>query len=283
MQVLTYRTDDISRWGSGNGSDLNAVQIDLNFWALFSAVDTLESALTSNTTVSIDYITVTGNQLFVHLTNHSVQGPITVPSTIWNPRGPWAENTHYSPLDVVSFNGGLYLVNIDHISGTSFSVNSTDGQSHYLYTLMLQDLHEMLPTGGAVGQRLVQQAGSPFATAWVSDKIRMATTILGQPKPSQLYMQYGCVDHMHIPAGAAGSVAYSTENVSGGTPMIIQINKNGSAIGSIVFAASPTVDIVFPSAVSFVPGDVITLKTNNPSQDPTWGDVSVTLVALLDE
>jgi hypothetical protein len=39
---LTYRTDDLTRWGTGQGSDLDAPVIDLNFWTLFDAIRTLE-------------------------------------------------------------------------------------------------------------------------------------------------------------------------------------------------------------------------------------------------
>jgi hypothetical protein len=283
MQNLTYRTDDLTRWGNGNGSDLSALQIDLNFWSIFGAIDTLENEMAANTTVGIDFISITGNQLFVHLTNHSVQGPFTVPSTVWNPRGVWTPVTNYSPLDVVSFNGALYLVNVSHISGSSFSPNSTDGNGHNLYTLMLQNLQDMLPAGGAIGQRLVRQAGSPFSVAWDSDKIRMAMFIAGQPATAQRYLQYGCVDHMHIPIGAAGSVAYSNTDVSGDLPMEIQINQNTSPIGTITFDKSPLVSVSFPAQINLVPGDIISMNTINSTQDPTWADVSVTLVALLDE
>src|ERR1035437_10159274 len=99
---LTYRTADGTRWGGGQGSNLAAVTIDLNFWTLFSSVQALEDAVVVN--AGIDYINQPsgGSLFYVHLTNHAVLGPFVIPTTQWNARGAWAAITTYSPYDLVT-------------------------------------------------------------------------------------------------------------------------------------------------------------------------------------
>lgn len=276
MHTLVYRTDDITKWGTGQGSDLSATTIDLNFWYLFSAVTALEDLTVVN--VGIDYLSMVGNQLFVHLTDHSVQGPFTVPATVWNPRGNYASATVYSPLDVITVGGSLYVVNVQHTSATTFNPLATDGLGHDLYSLLLTEPSIALPDDGTPGQRLVKSTDSPFVTEWASDLIRLAVFVGGQPDAGELVMQYGVTDNISFPAGLAGSVAFP------GTPAAatatFDIFKNGDSIGSITFAPSPLVSVAFPTQINCVPGDIITL-TAPASVDASLSDVSFSLVATL--
>lgn len=276
VSSLTFRTDDFTRWGAGQGSDLAANVIDLDFWNLFSAVEALEDA--QSVSAGIDFIVMQGNQLFVHLTDHRVLGPFTVPATVWNPRGEWQPLTNYFPLDVVSHNGQLFVVNVSHTSASTFSVLATDGQGHALYTLLLDNPANALPDNGTPGQRLAKASDSPFVTEWVSDLVRMALFIGGQPSAGELVLQYVATDSFTFPIGLAGSAAFSAANAS--TPSTFQINKNGAPIGQIVFGPSPLVDVEFPAQISIVPGDVIAIVA--PSiQDPTLADISLSLVGQL--
>lgn len=280
VSSLVYRTDDGTRWGGGQGSDLAAQTIDRNFWTLFSAIQALES--NHNIFAGIDYVSqpLNGNTFYIHLTDHRVLGPFTLPTAQWKPRGNWAPITAYSAFDVVSDNGGAYLVTSPHTSAATFSPFATDGIGQLLYVLVLSSPSNMIPNGGTTGQRLAKSTGSPYATEWISDFIRLAVFVEGQPTPSEVLMQYPVVDHMTFPAGLVGSVAF--DNVPCAGPVSYTLAKNGAAIGSIDFhGPSPsTVSVSFSARVACVPGDVITLV--GPSViDATQAGISFTLVAEL--
>jgi hypothetical protein len=105
---MTFRTNDYTRWGSGQGSNLSAAEVDVNFWTLYSALTALQDhALTTEN--QIDYFSVAGNQLFVTMMDHTVFGPYTLPTASWNFRGPWSSTTSYHAMDVVTDSGSVYL------------------------------------------------------------------------------------------------------------------------------------------------------------------------------
>jgi len=255
---------------------LTAVQVDLNFWILFSALQALQN---SPVAAGIDYINQPngGNLFFVHLTNHAVLGPFIIPTSQWNPRGPWVAVTAYAAYDVVSNNGSLYLITIPHTSGSTFSPFATDGSGHLLYNLLLQQPTNEIPVGGTPGQRLAKSTTSPYATQWVDDHVRLHLFIEGQPTASELMMQYAVVDHMFFPLALAGSAFYQqTPTVA---TVVYSILKNGASIGTVTFAAA-SITVAFPAAITCVPGDVITL-TGPPTPDAVQANISFTLVATL--
>jgi hypothetical protein len=279
LPTLTYRTADSTRWGGGNGSDLAAVQVDLNFWNLSVAVLALEAGQT--TTVSIDYITqpVGGNQFFVVLTNHQVLGPFTIPTSQWNPRGNWAPNTSYAPFDTVGFDGTLYLVLVPVTSAATFNPFATNGTTN-VYAPILTSPQDVLPLGGLVGQRLVFQGGSPLSTSWEYDSIRMFCQVSGQPNPNETLLQYLVVDNMVLPVGLAGSIAFSATDTQSNVQYTL--NLNGAAIGTINFFGPSPADVTttFSAAVECVPGDILTLVA--PAvPDAVQADISFTIVAHL--
>lgn len=279
---LTYRTNDATRWGTGAGADLAAVTIDLNFWILWSALSSVQSSIPAAGR-SIDYIALTGgNSLMIHLTDHSVQGPFVVPSEIWNPRGNWAATTVYAPLDVISENGSLYLVNVAHTSGSTFNALANDGLGHNLYTLLLAQPADTLPTSGVIGQKLVYTGGSPAFAAWENEYVRLALFVPGQPSAGTTLLQYCVTDHMQLPIGLLGSVAYSA--VPSLTTQSYPIFQNGNPIGAIIFngsGSSPSdVDVAFTTVINLSPGDILTI--NAPAApDVNQANISITLLATL--
>jgi hypothetical protein len=279
VSSLTYRTADGTRWGGGNGSDLSATQIDLNFWTLFSAVQALEDH--SAVDAGIDYISQpTGsNTFYVHLLNHAVLGPFTIPTSQWNPRGAWTAITVYAPYDTVTYNGSLYLVLIAHTSGATFSPSATDGLSHNLYSLLLMSPSNALPTGGTQGQKLVKSVtGTDFAIEWHDDPIRIAIFVEGQPQAGELLLLYCTVDNMTLPAGLVGSKFY---NIVGATAnAVYAINKNGNPIGTITFNGSG-IAVSFPNDVAFLAGvDLLTFVAPSPA-DATHANIGFTFYAQL--
>lgn len=280
---LTYRTDDGTRWGGGQGSPLAAVTVDLNFWSLFSAVGALEDQLLAGAAAGIDFISQPqdGNKIFIHLTDHRVLGPFTIPTALWNPRGMWQASTAYAAFDVVSYNGAVYLVSIAHTSATTFSPHATDGLGHNLYMLLLETPANSLPIGGTVGQRLAKASGSPFISEWVSDKRVAFVQINGNPDPNELLLQYPVVDHSILPASLLGSAFF--EGIPAVALTTYDILLNGAAIGTIDFSGgSPESITVTLSQTVLIPGDVLSI-TGPVTPDINQANVSLSIVMLLTE
>lgn len=280
LPSLTYRTADFTRWGGGNGSDLSATQIDLNFWQVAQAILTLQSSQTL--TVSIDYITQVsgGNQFYIVLTDHQVLGPFYIPTAQWTPRGEWQPFTAYAPFDTVSYNGALYLVMQTVVSAATFSPLATQDDAA-VYVLILSAPADAVPAEGVAGQKLVFTGGSPAFSAWQNDYIRLALFIPGTiSSGGSILLQYGVVDNMTLPVGLEGSVAYAaTETL---TTVSYPIFQNGNPIGSIIFVGpSPdSIEVEFPAAVNFVPGDILVIKAP-AAPDSNQANISITLLATL--
>jgi len=123
-------------WGAGTGAFLPAATIDNNFWSLQTSINTLQSDM-STAVVSISAISVTGNQMYITLTNGAVQGPFTLPTGTWHWRGPWAPSTSYTVSDIVQYGIWLYLVTFAHTSAAVFDPGATDGSGHSYYQPIL--------------------------------------------------------------------------------------------------------------------------------------------------
>ena len=273
---LTYRTADGTRWGGGNGSDLSAAQIDLNFWTLYEAVAAIQADPSAG--VGIDYITQTGgNLLYITLTNHSVLGPFTIPTAQWNPRGAWAATTVYAAYDLVTNGGDLYLVLLAHTSAGTFSAGATDGLGHNLYSLLLASPSNALPAGGNPAQKLLKTDAGDYDTEWADDRVRLALFVEGQPLPGETLLLYGVVDDMTLPANLTGSKFYNLTTATADTTYTI--NKNGNPIGTITFNGSG-ISVTFATAVTFVFGDLITFVAP-ATPDTTHAGISFTFVAIL--
>jgi len=163
-----YRTDDLTRWGFGLNRNLTSVEVDLNFWDSETRLDALEDH--QELLVSIDYITQVGNQLTFHMTDHTLQGPFTLPVAIWNRRtdnhGMWAPLTVYAIYDVFDEDGSLYIVLVGHTSAATFDPNATDGMGHRLYGLLLTAPSDVLPPHGDANEVLAKRTGADFDVYW---------------------------------------------------------------------------------------------------------------------
>lgn len=125
--TITYRLT--------KGSALTATEFDNNFHDLDDRMVTQE-ALTVG--VGISSITVSGNQMTVHMTDSSLQGPFTLPtldwSTLW--KGVWLPSTVYAAGDIISAQGSLYVVLLAHTSDSTFDPGATETVGN-LYGLLL--------------------------------------------------------------------------------------------------------------------------------------------------
>jgi hypothetical protein len=117
---LTFRT--LGAWGAGKGANLEASEVDTNFWNLAEAI----YALQANPAVpnGIATITVSGTQMTITLHDGTVLGPYTLPVLTFRWRDEWQPATTYAELDVVKVTGGagagIYMVQVGHTSAATF-------------------------------------------------------------------------------------------------------------------------------------------------------------------
>lgn len=161
--MTIYRTS--GAWGSGKGSDLTAAEVDANFWDIIERLTAVETA-TGSIGPTIDFFSIVGDQLTVHMTDTSLRGPYTIPTASFTFRGAWQATTTYSKLDIVTANGSVYIVTFAHTSAATFDANANDGAGHSYYGLLLTNPGNVLPTGGAPGQVLSKSTSADFATTW---------------------------------------------------------------------------------------------------------------------
>jgi hypothetical protein len=131
--AMTFRT--AGPWGAGKGSALTSAEVDQNFWEIIQRLDALDQHPPE--AVSIAEISIAGNQITFTMTDASQQGPFTLPTATWAARGEWAAETFYTGFQVVSYQGGLYLVLRNHTSEASFDALANDGAGHNFYSQIL--------------------------------------------------------------------------------------------------------------------------------------------------
>ena len=120
-------------WGGGLGRPLTWVEQDNNIYDKETRITAIEAA---GVAVGIDYIEVIGDQMTIHMTDASLQGPFTLPSAdVWNPQGYWLPAHVYQAFDTVQAGGALYLVLADHTSDTTFDPDALE-DTHPLYHLI---------------------------------------------------------------------------------------------------------------------------------------------------
>lgn len=284
MSDIVYRTNNPDAWGAGQGSDLAAAQIDMNFWILFTAILALQDhALTDQN--QIDSFNVVGDQLYIVMMNHEVFGPYTLPTAQWNFRGAWTADTAYSMMDVITNDGSVYLVIWDHTSAATFDPNANDGDGHDFYALLLTQPEDELPDGGEVGQVLtVIDAGSPEGTPitdWQYPTKEISHTWYGffTGDAGDIFSQYVAAQTFTLPAGLTGSQVGVL--VGPETTQTFTIYKNFTVIGSIELAPSPAVSFAFDDAVTFNPGDILRIVNPSSPIDSSMANVSITLLANL--
>ena len=260
---MKFRTDDYTRWGPGTGGDvdLDAVDVDLNFWEVLSGIEALQDH--AEALRGIDYITVSGNQLTFHMTDHTLEGPFTIPTAAWTFRGMWLPVTVYNAYDVITFDGSTYLVLLPHTSASSFDPNATDGLSHNLYGLMLTDPGDVLPLRGTTGQFLVKRSDTDLDVEWATEGTIPPHGAAGDKLVKHSSSDF---DTMWVPDDLAGlaDVALATDLASGDL-----LSFDGSAWqnvpqSSLVLTPAQTRNGQSPSLGG---------TTGTLTLDPTRGDV----------
>jgi hypothetical protein len=260
MDAITYRTDDLTRWGTGQGARLTAHQADINFWTLFSMITALADHASTDMIASI---TASGNQLFVTMADGTVFGPFTLPAAQWTFRDEgWLPATLYSPFDVFENNGSLYLVKLRHVSAATFDPAANDGEGHDLY------------------QRIL--APGPYdAGMFFPDHI---------PADGSLLCMHVAARAFYLPAGLAPSVATLMKHAT--HELTLPIYKNRTLIGAALFGGSHA-DVqsdgseegsfLFPNGVQFLRRDRLLMYAPDDltaGPDPTAQGLGVTFAGI---
>jgi hypothetical protein len=273
MSDIQYRTP--GPWGGGLGADLTANQVDTNFWILYSMILALQDA----TPDTIAYFTVTGTQMWITMTDHYVFGPFTIPTAVFNFKGPWMPGNSYAINDIFTAQGAVYMCIYPQLnSGATFYALSHDGLGHNFYGLLLAAAPNPLPYNGLPGQFLQWTTlGSPGGVAWAYIKRPIGIYLEEPPNPMEIVCRYKFVEKTQFPINLTGSVGGAQTWGTG-----IQqygLYRNGASIGSMTFHESPTdtATFTFPAQITFAPGDVLTIVAPT-IPDPHMTGICFTLV-----
>jgi hypothetical protein len=186
---ITFRT--LGAWGAGKGTNLEASEVDNNFWSLAEAI----IALQNNPPLpnGIASITVSGTQMTITLTDGTVMGPFTLPVLTFRWRGEYSAGTAYAALDVFTVSTGnpfidpatvrygIFLVQIAGAYGT-FDPDLTDTGGSPVFLQLFGSVDTLLSTladvqissgGPFSGDALVwdDTAGTAGTGAWINENL----------------------------------------------------------------------------------------------------------------
>jgi hypothetical protein len=183
----------------------------------------------------------------------------------------------------------LFLSDIDLTGITADQVVAWNGSQ--LAPLDPSALVGLLPLAGGTMTGALTLAGDPVSADEAANKsyvdAQFGTTTpydilanyAGAPSADEFIFDVLCVRNFFLPAGLTLSRVEAGLAATAAISLIIQ--KNGSPIGSIDFAAAAnTATFTFTTLTNFVPGDNLTV-VNASTADATLADISFALVASL--
>jgi hypothetical protein len=248
---LKFRTRDDARWGAGKGANLLPVEVDENFWDLLQRLQAVEENPAQP--LQIGNIAVSGNRMTITLSDGvSAFGPFILPQAAFHFTGPYEGGHDYAAFDFFIASDGLYLVLLEHTSGSEFDPDArVAGQALYQFVLPFPNLYDIgffFP--GKPGAGI--DAGAAMFTFLANRKF-------------------------FLPDGLAGSSA-SLETAATAA-LTFSIRKNATEIGTISIAAGATAAaFAFATPVQFDAGD--RLRVLRPAAlDATAKDFSVNFAA----
>lgn len=242
--ALIFRTDDLTKWGTGKGDNLAPVEFDLNFWQLLERVAALES--TPAEARSIDTFSVVGNQFTVTMSDATTEGPFTLPVSNLIFRDTWLPSEVFVAQTVFWVGDTVYITLLNHETALTFDPDANDGLGHNYYRKIFGP-----------------QSVTP-------NDVHMF--IGGIMFDDQLIFYTEATRAWQLPASLTGSRFRS--RVAAADITIVTLKKNASDIGTITWALGgfiPTVS--FASAVSFAIGD--SFSVHGPAvSDTTLADTA---------
>jgi hypothetical protein len=170
-----------------------------------------------------------------------------------------------------------------HPSGAQFArLDQAIGRFPYPSTLIGQTIYLKFPSANIVGSGAPSLASVPAYTYTVtgSGKASVATTVSGSytgPTTANLVVQrYVFAGTVMFPAGLTGS--QGTAGVAATATTTYSIKKNGTNVGTMVFAAGAMIaTFSMPSMTTFMAGDILTVVAP-VSPDATLANLAWTLV-----
>ena len=239
---VLFKTTDNDKWGAGKGSPLTASEVDENMFELLSRIQALEADDGSDA-VGISNITVSGTQMFIHLSNGNVEGPFTLPSASFRDRGEWANNTAYLANDIfIVPQVGFFRVLKDHTSAATgpFDPLAQSGGDFLYFKIFGEDTYRY-----EIGFFFPGYPGNGIA----SNGAMAAHLVL---------------EDMYLPANLANSTAKLI--TAPADELVFTLKQDTTTIGLITFAAGQTLATFdFPAAIQFLGADKKALRLIRPS------------------
>lgn len=258
--AIIYRTS--GPWGAGKGANLVAGEVDGNFYDVDQRIVDLEDNI-PDVANGIAYFSVTGTNLFnVHMTNGTIQGPFALPQIAWNFRGDWLADTNYAANDVVTANGTVYLVLVNHVSGSEFDPGANDGAGHDYYGILLTNPANVLPAGGEIGQYLIKSDDVDYAVTWQTPVVFPSQELLEAPNATYTLTLANIASYVRC-INAAGCTITIPNDTTVNFPLSTEISFRQCTTGGIELVAGSGVTLNTISGLSAATdrnGAVITAK-----------------------
>lgn len=242
-------------WGTGTGTPNSAAQVDGNFYDLDQQIVDLNNALADGKL--IESVTYTDTSMTFHFTDGTTQ-TIPLPVATITYVGQWSNSHPYARNQMVSVRGsGMYQVLVDHTTPAPpapFDPNATDGSGHPLYSFWM-------PLYDVNYDAAIFVPGS------------------AQREPGELLFVGIANRSMGLRSGNAHAYARLDVAIpSGGTNIIISIQKNATEIGTVTFsvAGGKIGTIAIPAAIEFVEGDTYGIRVTQSGNAEASG-LSLTL------
>lgn len=223
-----------------------------------------------------------------------IGGKLFTGSITW--RSDWTTSTSYQNLDVVRYNGDLYICLDEHTSGVFATDLSSSKWELFVENSVGPEgpqgdpgdtgpAGQGVPTGGTAGQVLAKIDGTNYNTEWVdqtgggggSSSYDMRFGFSTTPTSNQILDTVQIVRELELPADMAGSIAKVGVNPT--AAFVMDLKDDGVTIGSISISTSGVATFTTTSgtAKTIAVGSQLTLVAPS-TVDATVAQMSMTLL-----
>ena len=256
MNDITYRTS--GAWGAGLGTDLTAAQVDMNFWILYSLIVSLQNA----EPITISYFTVTGNQMWITMTDHYVFGPFTIPTAVWNFTGSVA--TGQPVQHQRCFHGGRSGVS-RHLPADEFGIELLCAGERRPGSQLLRSpprrTAERTPGQWPAGTNAAMDDCRLAGRRGVGLHQTQHRASTSKKRRTRSKKSHAIHSPRALSSRLTSSAPTAAPALDPTIEQVYEVYQNGANIGSINFQPSPTDTVTFtaPSVITFAAGDMLTI------------------------
>lgn len=259
--TIVYVTTGV--WGAGSGTPNSAAQVDGNFYDVDQRLVDMVADLAEGK--RIDTVTYASNSMTFHFTDGTSQ-VIPLPVATLEYVGPWMNSVPYIRGQLITADNGFYQVLQDHTTPAApatFDPNATDGSTdnNPLYQLWMP-INDVNYDAAIFVPGNIQRAAGELLFQGIANRT------------------------MRLGSGDERAYAYleAGNDSTGATDVIFSIERNGTELGTITFAAGGDVDsdggqvgeFNVPAVTNFAEGDRYALRvTQSDNAEPAG--LSVTL------